>query len=117
VAAHAEDCGLQPVIAHPERADEVLARPERVEELAEQGWLLQVNGSSLLGRHGLATQELAWELVERGLASLVGSDGHRQARPARLDEAYALVRARVGEAARALFDGSALGVAATAVAA
>jgi protein-tyrosine phosphatase len=110
VAAHAEECGLQPVIAHPERAEEVLARPGRVEELVEQGWLLQVNGSSLLGRHGLATQELGWELVERGLASLVGSDGHRQARPARLDEAYALSFARVGEAADALFDGSALGV-------
>ena len=24
VAAHAEECGLQPVIAHPERADEVV---------------------------------------------------------------------------------------------
>ena len=110
VAAHAEDCGLQPVIAHPERSDEVLARPELVDELASEGWPLQINGSSLLGRHGLATRQLAWELVERGLASLVASDGHRQARPAQLDEAYALTVERVGEAADRLFDGSALGV-------
>ena len=117
VAAHAEDCGLQPVIAHPERAEVVLARPELADELASRGWPIQVNGSSLLGRHGLATQELGWSLVERGLASLVASDGHRQARPARLDEAYALASARLGKAADALFDGSALGVTAHAAAA
>jgi protein-tyrosine phosphatase len=117
VAAHAEDCGLQPVIAHPERADDVLARPGLVDELAAHGWLLQVNGSSLLGRHGLATQELGWQLVERGLASLVASDGHRQARPVQLDEAYALAVDRVGKAADRLFDGSALGVAARSAAA
>jgi protein-tyrosine phosphatase len=117
VAAHAEDCGLQPVIAHPERSEEVLARPELVDELATEGWLLQVNGSSLLGRHGLATQQLGWELVERGLASLVASDGHRQARPAQLAEAYALAVERVGKAADSLFDGSALGVGVRSVAA
>lgn len=111
VAAHAEDCGLQPVIAHPERAEEVLARPQLADELSARGWLLQVNGSSLLGRHGLATHELGWDLVERGLASLVASDGHRQARPPQLDEAYSLVARRVGETADRLFDGSALGVA------
>lgn len=111
VAAHAEDCELQPVIAHPERAEEVLARPQLAEELAGRGWLLQVNGSSLLGRHGLASEQLGWELVARGLASLVASDGHRQARPARLEEAYMLAVERVGEAANRLFDGSALGVA------
>lgn len=117
VAAHAEECGLQPVIAHPERAEEVLARPGLADELAAQGWLLQINGSSLLGRHGRTTQELGWDLVERGVASLVASDGHRQARPPHLDEVYALTVRRVGEAASRLFDGSALGLAARAAAA
>jgi tyrosine-protein phosphatase YwqE len=54
---------------------------------------------------------VAWELVDRGLADLVGSDGHRTARPPLLDEAYRLVRERVGERADALFDGRALGLA------
>ena len=108
VAAHAVECGLRPVIAHPERSDEVLARPELAEDLVAEGWLLQVNGSSLLGRHGIGTRELAWDLVERGLAGLVASDGHRQARPPHLDEAYALARERLGEKADRLFNGSAL---------
>jgi hypothetical protein len=38
----------------------------------------------------------------------VASDGHRTARPPFLDDAYRLVRERVGEEADALFDGSAL---------
>ncbi|HVM68844.1 MAG TPA: CpsB/CapC family capsule biosynthesis tyrosine phosphatase [Gaiellaceae bacterium] len=111
VATHAVDCGLVPVIAHPERSEDVLARPQLVDDLLEQGWPLQVNGSSLLGRHGLATRELAFALVDDGRASLVASDGHRQARPPHLDDAYELVVGRVGEsAATRLFDGSALGL-------
>jgi protein-tyrosine phosphatase len=113
VAEHASGCGLVPVIAHPERAEEVLARPALAEDLAARGWLLQVNGSSLLGRHGLAARELAFDLLDRGLASLVASDGHRQARPPHLEAAYDVAVERVGTAAAAvLFDGSALGVAA-----
>jgi hypothetical protein len=47
--------------------------------------------------------------VEEGLAALMGSDGHRPARPPFLDEAYEAVRARVGEeAADPLFGGAAL---------
>ena len=108
-----EGAGLQPVIAHPERTQSVLERPSLARELAERGWLLQVNGSSLVGRHGPASEGLAWELVDDALVSLVASDGHRGTRPATLDEAYAAVLNRVGETqARSLFDGSAIGVSA-----
>lgn len=102
--------GLVPVIAHPERSEAVQARPALAGELAARGWPLQVNGTSLLGKHGPVAEAIAWELVERGLAALVGSDGHRPARPPRLDEAYAAVRDRVGAHADRLFDGSALGL-------
>ena len=110
-----ETQGLQPVVAHPERTQSVIERPSLARELAERGWLLQVNGSSLLGRHGPQIEALAWGLVDDGLVSLVGSDGHRGTRPAVLDEAYAATVTRVGETqARSLFDGSAIGVSATA---
>ena len=55
-------------------------------------------------------EELGWSFVERGVATVVASDGHRTTRPAHLDDAYRLARARLGESAIALFDGSALGV-------
>ena len=107
---HIEAAGLIPVIGHPERSQDVLETPSLAVGLRERGWLLQLNGSSLLGHHGPDIEIVAWELVDRGLADLVGSDGHRNTRPPFLDEAYRAVRARVGERADALFDGSALGL-------
>jgi protein-tyrosine phosphatase len=110
LAEHIERAGLTPLVAHPERTEPIRERPELAHELAQR-WPLQVNATSLLGRHGEESEELAWRLVEAGDAAIVASDGHRLTRPARLDEAYELVRARVGEqAALPLFDGSALGL-------
>jgi protein-tyrosine phosphatase len=110
LAEHVEDAGLVPLIAHPERTESIRERPELAHELAER-WPLQLNATSILGRHGSEAEELAWALIEAGDAAVVASDGHRLARPARIDDAYELVRARVGEdAALPLFDGSALGV-------
>ena len=106
---HIEAAGLTPVIAHPERFEGVAETPSLAAGLRERGWLLQLNGSSLLGHHGPEIEVAAWDLVDRGLADLVGSDGHRTARPPFLDEAYRAVRQRVGERADALFDGRALG--------
>jgi protein-tyrosine phosphatase len=105
--------GLTPVVAHPERTEAVLRNPALADELAERNWPLQVNASSLLGRHSPEMEREGWRLVDEGLAALVGSDGHRATRPMLLDEAYELTRARVGEErASRLFDGSALGLAA-----
>ncbi len=112
VAEHIEGAGLVPLVAHPERTEAIRARPELAHELAER-WPLQVNASSLEGRHGPQSEALAWSILEAGDAAVVASDGHRLTRPARIDGAYELVRARVGEeAALPLFDGSALGLSA-----
>ena len=113
LAEHTEAAGLRPVIAHPERTEAVLEDPQLARELAARGWELQVNGSSLTGRHGSEAEELGWELIEEGVARVVGSDGHRTTRAPHLDDAYALVEQRLGERAISLFDGTALGVSAT----
>lgn len=107
---HIEAAGLRPVIAHPERTEAVLDEPDIADELAARGWALQVNATSLTGRHGPEIEGLGWSFVERGVATVVASDGHRTTRPAHLDDAYRLARARLGKAAIGLFDGSALGV-------
>jgi tyrosine-protein phosphatase YwqE len=72
--------------------------------------MLQVNATSLTGRHGPEPEQLGWSLLDRGLGKLVASDGHRTTRPAHLDEAQAAAQKRLGDRALALFDGSALGV-------
>ena len=110
LAEHVEAAGLRPVIAHPERTEAVLGDPGIATDLAAQGWMLQVNATSLLGRHGPEPEELGWSLIEQGHGRLVASDGHRTTRPAQLDEAYSLAEQRLGERAASLFDGSALGV-------
>jgi len=113
VCEHAALSGLRVIVAHPERTDSVLEDPSIAYRAVEQGWLLQVNATSLLGRHGPEIEALAWNLVDDNLAALVGSDGHRAARPPFLDNAYRAVVAHVGETrARSLFDGSAVGVSA-----
>jgi protein-tyrosine phosphatase len=111
LAEHIEASGLVPLVAHPERTEAVVAQPTLAEELAERGWPLQVNSTSIMRRHGPEAEAVAWRLIEQGHAKVVGSDGHRLTRPARLDDAYELVSARVGEEAAApLFDGSAIGI-------
>ena len=106
-----ERAGLTPIVAHPERTEAVLTDPGLVDELAERGWPLQVNATSLLGYHSPEMEREGWRLIDAGLASFVASDGHRATRPMLLDGAYELVMGRRGEeAALRLFDGSALGV-------
>jgi protein-tyrosine phosphatase len=107
-----ERAGLTPIVAHPERTEAVLMNPGLADELAERGWPLQVNATSLLGYHSPEMERESWRLIDDGLASFVASDGHRATRPMLLDGAYELTHARVGaQRAMRLFDGSALGVA------
>jgi protein-tyrosine phosphatase len=109
LAEHVEAAGLVPLVAHPERTEAVQTHASFAEELAERGWPLQVNSTSLVGRHGAEATAIGWRLVEDGHAKAVASDGHRLTRPARIDDAYELARDRVGEeAALPLFTGEAL---------
>ena len=108
-AERAEEAGLLPVLAHPERCAQIAAEPDLVAEFVDRGWLLALNGMSLDGRHGPKSQVAAWELLESGYGDLVASDAHRSNRNARLDWAYDLVAERLdAERARSLFDGSAM---------
>ena len=109
LAEEAERQGLRPVVAHPERTEVVMSDERLADELGER-FPLQVNATSLLGRHGPTAEAIGWRLLEEGRAALVASDGHRLARPPFLDDAYDLAVNRLGgEAAARFFDGSALG--------
>lgn len=110
VAEEAERQGLTPVIAHPERTQAVQEDEALADALAER-YPVQVNATSLIGRHGPTPASIAWRLVEEGRADLVASDGHRSTRPPFVDAAYEAAADRMGEeAAGRLFDGSALGL-------
>ena len=68
--------GFRPVVAHPERYSYVQRDPELINYWFRMGCLLQVNRGSLLGRFGPRAQATAYELVERGFATVIASDAH-----------------------------------------
>jgi protein-tyrosine phosphatase len=74
---HVRSHGFGVLVAHPERAagliDEGL---RRLRPAIADGALLQVNVSSLLGRHGPEARSAAQRLIRDRLAYVIGSDGH-----------------------------------------
>ena len=97
--------GLVPIIAHPERYDAVQRTPGYLGEWFANGFLMQVNKGSILGRFGPKPQAAAAALLERGLVHLVASDTHGAfARTPDLSEAYdAVARFQGAGYAQALF--------------
>jgi protein-tyrosine phosphatase len=89
------DEGITPVLAHPERNDDVQREPQLVRRLVERGAVVQVTASSLTGALGRSSRVAARELLDLGLAHLVASDAH----------APMLGRSSVGAARREIGDG------------
>jgi len=77
------------LLAHPERAASEL---EATIPYVEQGALLQVNVSSLLGHHGPRARRLANELVCDGRAYCLASDTHPGSREATLPQGLRALR-------------------------
>jgi protein-tyrosine phosphatase len=68
--------GIRPVIAHPERNDEVQENPGLIAELVRGGALVQLTAASLDGRLGRTTRATAEQLLNAELAHMVVSDAH-----------------------------------------
>ncbi len=77
------------LLAHPERA---ASDWTRLVPYVEQGALLQVNVSSLLGEHGPRARRLATGLVRDGLAFCLASDTHPGTREAMLPQGLEVLR-------------------------
>jgi len=92
------DCGLIPIMTHPERQMQLSRINEDFLEWIRMGCLVQITAQSLLGRFGKHSEGSAWEMVRRGLAHFIASDAHdTEDRPPRLDLAFAALSERVGE--------------------
>jgi protein-tyrosine phosphatase len=92
--------GYRITLAHPERNRAFQQDAAPLQQLVEQGVLLQVNADSLLGpAGGRGAKRLGGQLVSDGLAHVVASDGHRASswRPVtRLAEAVEVAAELVG---------------------
>lgn len=69
---------VMPMIAHPERNKAAIRNPSKLRPFIEQGCLLQVTASSLIGYFGPAAQSLAQALLADNQVSILASDGHNQ---------------------------------------
>lgn len=68
--------GYIPVIAHPERYTEVQQSPGCALRWLREGYVLQVNKGSLLGRLGESARRTGSYLVQNGFAHVIASDAH-----------------------------------------
>ncbi len=92
------NCGVTPIITHPERHGLLQQRLDHIAGWAAAGYLVQVTGQSLLGDFGRRARVASMELLRRNLVHVVASDGHDcEARPPRLDLARAVVASEFGE--------------------
>lgn len=78
--------GYKPVLAHPERYHYYHHNPGIFFHLKEMGFLLQVNLLSLTGYYGKGVKKAAQFIIQKDLASLVGTDLHHKYHLAALND-------------------------------
>ena len=92
--------GVRPILAHPERHEELLHERGRVEELIRAGCLVQVSSASITDPPSARDRRALKSWFKRGIVHLLGSDGHSLARrPPRLAAAYHQVARWIGPVA------------------
>jgi protein-tyrosine phosphatase len=70
------DRGYVPVIAHPERYREFHRNLFIIDELIDRDVVFQVNLDSVIGLNGRSAQAMSVDMLERGIAKLIGTDAH-----------------------------------------
>lgn len=97
---------MVPVVAHAERYFHKGLDLDVVRHWHDQGYVIQVNRTSLLGLHGKIIKRNAWTLLEQGLAHCIATDTHRAlgSRIETLDDVYNQVESKFSkETAELLF--------------
>ena len=82
-------CGVTPIIVHPERNSRILKEPEILQGMLEQGCLVQITASSYTGIFGKKIEEMSRKLIAAGQGCTFASDAHDlPRRQYQLSEAY-----------------------------
>ena len=69
--------GITPILAHAERYKLLMEKPQRLLKWMQAGVLVQINGTSLLGKFGKSAQTSAEQLLKNNCVHFIGSDAHR----------------------------------------
>lgn len=68
--------GIIPVVVHPERNKKILEQPRILQQLIEQGCLVQITASSYMGTFGKKIEEMSREFIAAGQCACFASDAH-----------------------------------------
>lgn len=107
--------GYIPIIAHPERNEELLENPQKLYNFVRNGALTQVTSGSLMGEFGKKTAQFTEQIIDANLTHFVASDAHNTTtRGFTLRQAYDKIKEDFGvsmqymfmENAQLLVDGS-----------
>ena len=91
--------GVRPILAHAERSPELLQEPEAVERLIRAGCVIQISSLGVTSSSGADARALK-DWVRRGIAHVMGSDGHSpRRRPPDMLDAYHQLRRWAGSPA------------------
>jgi protein-tyrosine phosphatase len=89
--------GFLPVIAHPERNEDILDDPQRLAVIAGAGAQIQLTAASITGELGPDCQRCAHYLLARNLAHFIATDSHSPSfRTPVLSKAYAIASKLLG---------------------
>ncbi|WP_053367830.1 tyrosine-protein phosphatase [Bacillus sp. FJAT-27245] len=89
--------GYTPVIAHPERNQELIERPEVLYQLIKKGALSQITATSAAGSFGKKIQKFSLQLIESNLTHFIASDAHNSTnRGFMMDRAYSTIKSAYG---------------------
>jgi protein-tyrosine phosphatase len=73
---HLRSTGVTPIIAHPERYENVDDSLDVLQEWKRSGAFLQLDAGSVLDFYGPRAEELAWRCLEVGVVDYLSSDYH-----------------------------------------
>lgn len=111
--------GFIPILTHPERVPVLQKAPERMKPWLEDGVLVQVTASSLLGRFGSTAQKMSQRMLRDNWVHFIATDAHNtKSRAPKMKEAFDWICGAHGEATaqrlcvdnpKAAYEGKALG--------
>jgi protein-tyrosine phosphatase len=91
------EAGFVPIVTHPERLTWAKSSYPLIQQINDDGCLMQITAGSLEGRFGKGAQALAERMVTEGRVDIIASDAHNLgSRPMNLSRARDLVAAELG---------------------
>jgi protein-tyrosine phosphatase len=73
---HLRESGVTPIVAHPERYENLDDSLDVLHEWKRSGAFLQLDAGSIVGFYGARAEKLAWRCLESGIVDYLSSDYH-----------------------------------------